>query len=269
MSRLNVPGAQISYKVSGSGPLLILIAGARGDGEVFQPLVPHLISQYRVVTYDRRGFSQSTLDGPQDEEHRLTTDADDVRHLIEHLTDQPAIIFGNSSGAIVALEVMTRFPEHIQTAVAHEPPAVKLLSDAAHWLAVFDGVYGTYRAEGVARAMQQFGSLALGSADRQVMERARREHPETNIMPNAVYWLEHELCQYPRVELDLVALSARAERIVLAGGREAKERVAYQPNIVLAKLLGSEIIDFPGGHLGFMASPAEFAAALLQALRDE
>jgi acetyltransferase/esterase len=269
MSRLSVPGAQISYEVSGSGPLLILIAGARGDGEVFQPLVPHLISQYRVVTYDRRGFSQSMLDGPQDEEHRLTTDADDVRRLIEHLTDQPAIIFGNSSGAIVALEVITRFPEHVQIAVAHEPPAVKLLPDAAHWLAVFDEIYDTYRAEGVARAMQQFGSLALGSTDRQVMERARREHSETNIMPNAVYWLEHELRQYPRVELDLMALTANVERIILVGGHDAKDRVAYQPNMVLAKLLGGEVIDFPGGHLGFMASPAEFAAALLHALGDE
>jgi hypothetical protein len=32
MSTLNVPGAQLSYEVSGSGPLLILIPGARGVG---------------------------------------------------------------------------------------------------------------------------------------------------------------------------------------------------------------------------------------------
>jgi hypothetical protein len=40
---------------------------------------------YTVVTYDRRGFSRSYLEGPQDYEHRLETDADDVRSLIEHL----------------------------------------------------------------------------------------------------------------------------------------------------------------------------------------
>jgi hypothetical protein len=36
MSTLKVPGAQLSYEVSGSGPLLILIPGASGAGEVFR-----------------------------------------------------------------------------------------------------------------------------------------------------------------------------------------------------------------------------------------
>jgi acetyltransferase/esterase len=127
MSILKVPGAQVSYCMNGSGPLLILIPGASGTGESFRPLERQLISHYQVVTYDRRGFSRSTLDGPQDYTNRLTTDADDVRRLIEHVTDQPAIAFGSSSGAIVTLEVLSRFPEHVQLVVAHEPPAATLL----------------------------------------------------------------------------------------------------------------------------------------------
>src|SRR2546429_8720630 len=106
MSPLRVPGAQLFYGVGGEGPLLILIPGARGEGEVSRPLAHALAAQYQVVIYDRRGFSQSSLDGPQDYDHRLDTDADDVRRLIEHLTDQPATVFGSSSGAIVALEVI-------------------------------------------------------------------------------------------------------------------------------------------------------------------
>src|SRR5216684_2188090 len=148
MSTLKVPGAQLFYERSGSGPLLILIPGASGTGESFRPLTPHLISQYQVVTYDRRGFSRSSLDGPQDYDHRLATDADDVRRLIEHLTDQPATVFGNSSGAIVALEVISHSSAQVQTVVANAPPAVSLLPDAAQWLAFFDGVYETYRKEG-------------------------------------------------------------------------------------------------------------------------
>jgi len=226
-------------------------------------------AHYQVVTYDRRGFFRSHLDGPQDYEHRLATDADDVRRLIEHLSDQPATVFGNSSGAIVALEVISHSPVRVRTVVAHEPPAVKLLPDADAWLAFFDGVYDTYRKDEAPKAMHQFGSSALGSADQQVMERARREHPNEDPMPNATYWLEHELRQYPRVELDLAALAAHAERIVLAGGRDAQDQVPYQPNRVLARLLGHDIVNFPGGHLGFLSSPAEFAQALLDALKDD
>src|SRR5262245_16711270 len=97
MSTLKVPGAHLSYEINGDGLLLILIPGTRGEGEVFRPLTYALAAQYQVVTYDRRGFSRSELDGPQDYDHRLATDADDVRRLIEHLTDKPATVFSNSS----------------------------------------------------------------------------------------------------------------------------------------------------------------------------
>ncbi len=40
MSTLKVPGAQLSYEVSGSGLLLILIPGARGEGEPTRSTVP-------------------------------------------------------------------------------------------------------------------------------------------------------------------------------------------------------------------------------------
>src|SRR5712692_10623584 len=225
MSTLKVPGAQLSYEVSDSGPLLILIPGAAGVGEVFRQVARDLSARYQVVTYDRRGFSRSLLDGPQDDDHRLSTDADDVRRLIEHLTDQPATVFGNSSGALVALEVISRFPERLQTAVAHEPPAVKLLPDAAQWLAFFDGIYDTYRKDGISQAMHQFANRTMGSADHQVMERAMREHPNESTLPNVTYWLEHELRQYPRVELDLAALATHAERIVLASGRDSRDHM--------------------------------------------
>src|SRR5712691_7434311 len=148
MSTLKVPSAQLSYEVTGEGPLLILIPGAAGVGEVFRQVVDELAARYQVVTYDRRGFSRSSLDGPQDYDHRLSTDADDVRRLIEHLTDKPATVFGSSSGAMVALEVLIHSPERVQTVVVHEPPTVSLLPDAAKWQAFFDGVYDTYREAG-------------------------------------------------------------------------------------------------------------------------
>ncbi len=268
MSTLKVSDAQLSYEVSGSGPLVILIPGSAGVGEVFRPLVHHLSAQYQVVTYDRRGFSHSSLDGPQNYDQRIETDTDDVRHLIDHLTDQPATVFGNSSGALVALEVISRFPERVQTVVAHEAPAVSLLPDAAKWWAFFDGIYDIYRKDGVPKAMHQFASGTVGSVDHEVIEHAMREHANEYTLLNAAYWMEHELRQYPRVELDLGALAAHAERIMLACGRDSQGQLPSQPNRVLAQKLGLYIVNLPGGHLGFMSSPAEFAKELMNALKD-
>jgi len=59
MSTLKVPGAQLYYEVIGDGPLLIMIPGAAGTGEVFGSLVEPLAERYQVITYDRRGFSRS------------------------------------------------------------------------------------------------------------------------------------------------------------------------------------------------------------------
>ncbi len=266
MSTIAVPGAHLSYEVSGSGPILLLIPGASGTGESFRPLVEHLTAHYQVVTYDRRGFSRSSLDGPQDKEHRLATDADDVRRLLGRLTDQPATVFGSSSGAIVALEVMSCSPERVQTVVAHEPPVVKLLPDAPKWLASFDGVYETYRQQGIPEAMHQFASEVFGGIDHQVLHHAMREHTNEYTLSNATYWMEHELRQYPRVELDLAALAANAERILLACGRDSQNQMTSQPNRVLARQLGREIVTFPGGHLGFLSSPSKFASELLTVL---
>ncbi len=266
MNILKVPGAQLSYEVTGSGPLLILIPGAAGTGEVFRPLAHALISHYQVVIYDRRGFSRSSLDGPQDYDHRLATDADDIRRLIEHLTDQPATVFGNSSGALVALEVLIQHPERVQTVVAHEPPVVSRLSDAAKWWAFFDRIYDSSRKNGIPKAMHQFVSMVVGREEHQVIERAMTQQANEYTRANTAYWMEHELRQYPRIELDRARLAAHARQILLVGGRDAQDKVSYQSSKALARQLGLPLVDVPGGHIGFVTAPAEFAAALIDAL---
>ncbi len=221
-----------------------------------------------MVTYDRRGFSRSHLDGPQDDDQRLACDTDDLRALLTHLGDQPATVFGNSSGAIVALELLSHSPELVRTAVAHEPPAVSLLPDAAAWQAFFDGVYDTYRTSGIPAAMRQFAT-AFSDADRRALHRqAMRPDNSPYREANAIYWMDHELRQYPRVDLDIDALAAHADRLVLAGGRKSRGGLAYRTSEALAAKLGFEILELPGGHFGCVTEPAAFASELLAALAD-
>lgn len=117
-----------------------------------------------------------------------------------------------------------------------------LLPDAACLLAFFDGVYETFREEGIPKAMHQFGSSIPGSDDLQVMEQVMREHTKESTASNTRYWMEHELRQYPRVELDLATLAAHAERIVLAGGHDSQDQMTYQPNRVLAGPLDLNVV---------------------------
>lgn len=133
MSVVEVPGARLHYEARGDGPLLVVVPGASGEGDTYANLADGLSARYRVVIYDRRGYSRSQLHGAQDYAHRLETDADDVRRLIQHLNDEPATIFGNSSGALVALQVLIQQPDVVRKVIAHEPPWVRLLPDGEAW----------------------------------------------------------------------------------------------------------------------------------------
>jgi acetyltransferase/esterase len=101
-----------------------------------------------------------------------------------------------------------------------------------------------------------------------VLEQVRREHPDVSTRDNTRYWLEYELRQYPQATLDLVALAAHAEHMILAGGQDSQNHLPFQPNRVLAGLLDLTVVDFPGGHLGFLSFPAEFAQVLMEILKD-
>lgn len=266
MSILEVPGARLYYETHGSGPLMLMVPGANGVSDGFRMVTEYLAAHYTVVTYDRRGFSRSQLDGPQDYDHRLGTDADDVRRLIEHLSDEPATVFGASSGGVVVLEVLTHHPSVVRTLVPFEPPAVRVLPDGQKWVDFFFRVYDLYRQSGIEPALEKFREQAFAESDRQAMARARDPKKGEYILANATYWFEHELRQYPAVDLDLDALEAHARRIVLVAGRESRGYPAYEVNVELGKKLGRGLIELPGGHVGYVTQPAKFARKFVQSL---
>ena len=69
MSTLNVAGAKLYFDVGSDGQLLIMMPRAAATGEVFRPPVGTRAARYQVVTYDRRGFSRSPLNGAQNDDH--------------------------------------------------------------------------------------------------------------------------------------------------------------------------------------------------------
>jgi acetyltransferase/esterase len=185
--------------------------------------------------------------------------------LIEHLSDEPATVFGTSSGAVVVLAVLTHHPAVVRTLVPYEPAAMRQLPDGQQWVNFCFRVYDLYRQSGLQPALEKFREQLFAESDRQLMARAL-DLRNGEIRANATYWFERELRQYPAVDLDLDALKAQADRIVPAAGRESRGYPAYEVNVELGKKLGRDVIELPGGHAGYVAHPAEFAHELVQAL---
>jgi pimeloyl-ACP methyl ester carboxylesterase len=83
-----------------------------------------------VVTYDPRGLNRSTRkDGRVD--HAPGIQVADVHAVVEALGAGPGEMFASSGGAATALAPVAAFPDDVTTLVAHEPPLIPVLPDAA------------------------------------------------------------------------------------------------------------------------------------------
>ncbi|GAA3038545.1 alpha/beta fold hydrolase [Streptosporangium longisporum] len=270
---LAVPGATLYHEVRGSGPPLLLVPTGNGDAGPYEPMAEALAGRYTVITYDRRGFSRSRADEPVDDARRVDTDADDAHRLLTHLAGGPAHVMGGSSGAITALHLLARHPAAVRTLVAHEPPLASVLPDSERWLRFYADLYEIYRRDGAQTAMRFFRDRA-GMAEPTRPPREFQPSPErleamlTRIRTNQVFWFEHEILPYPAFTLDVAALETVTDRLVLAGGSTSREHFPYRPNTVLAGRLGLPVVDFPGGHVGYVTHPIEFADMLIHILGD-
>ncbi|NJP94529.1 alpha/beta hydrolase [Nonomuraea sp. FMUSA5-5] len=167
VGHLRVDGATIRYEVRGSGPLLLLIPGGTGGAAAFDGVADDLAGAHTVVSYDPRGLSRSPLDDPEAPQ-TVAQQADDAFRLLELLAPgAPARVAGCSSGAIAALHLLATHPERIERVVAHEPPVVEVLPDAAVHRAMLARVADTLHREGLmpAAAMFAAGLAAEASKD--------------------------------------------------------------------------------------------------------
>ncbi len=111
-------GTAIAFEQQGAGPVVVLVGGAfmaRGDSAGLAGL---LAERFTVVTYDRRGRGDSG-DSPAYDVQREVEDLDAV---IAHAGGE-AMLFGMSSGAVLALEAAARGSAVTRLAL-YEPPFI-------------------------------------------------------------------------------------------------------------------------------------------------
>ncbi|MET9486627.1 alpha/beta hydrolase [Nocardia sp. NPDC006630] len=267
---LDVPGARLRYEVRGDGPPLVLLHGNTGDGDVFQFLAAPLAQRYTVITYDARGNSRSALTidnpGPQPVRER----ADDALAIIDALTDEPPCVFGNSGGAITALDLLSRYPDRVRLVIAHEPPMFTVLPDAADHAAFFADVHATFLREGTDAAFEKFGA-GIGI-------RAQNRSAEPTQLPPAIgemrarmhanlpFFLGSEMLDVVGYQPDVPALAKSADRLIFGIGADSRAFRPALPALEFAPTINAELVEFPGDHAGYLGSAEPFVTTLLNVL---
>lgn len=270
MTSLRVNGATLHYEVRGQGPLLLLIPGGAGGAASLDGIADGLAAEYTVATYDPRGMSRSTLDDPGAEQ-RVAEHADDAFRLLELLSpDEPARVFGASSGAIAALHLLAARPERVERLVAHEPPVVEVLPDAPEHRAFIGRVQQAFHTEGLMPAMALFaaGLKANTTAPKTEIKlppQAAARAEQT--MANLPYFIGRIVPAFMSYTPDVHRLQSLSDRLVLAAGQDSHGELPYRAAAFLADHLGTDLLHFPGGHTGTTTHPAEFAETLRKAFR--
>jgi pimeloyl-ACP methyl ester carboxylesterase len=246
-----IPGGSLYYRTQGQGPLLILIGGGPANADSLSALAAELERDHTVISYDRRGYSRSQLDD-RDAPVSIEEHAGDVRLILSDLGLGPAMVFGSSIGAVIALGLATSWPDAVARLVVHEPPLGQLLTGADR--AAFDddgdeeqdpgtALNALAGAIGVQRGQGGGGGGTARAGDIELL--VRRDMPAVG-----------------RYHLDVDRLAPLNGRIAVTGGRDSRDFYPYRCAERLAETLGVPLTELPGHHAGMIQHPAEFAAGL-------
>lgn len=110
----DVNGQHIRYEdTGGEAPAVLLSHGFLMDHRMFDAQVAALRDEFRVVTWDERGFGETPATGP----FTYWDSADDAMALASHLGIERAALGGMSQGGYLSLRAALRYPHRVRALV--------------------------------------------------------------------------------------------------------------------------------------------------------
>ncbi len=263
---VKVNGAELYYQIRGAGPTVLMIHGTGLDSGCYDELAVQLASDFKVLTYDRRGYSRSPRPSGWDKTS-IEEQADDAAWLLKATGNAPAIVFGSSSGTLIALDLVLRHPDVVRGAVLHEPSVYTCLPQdfVQEQFAAVNPVIEQAMASGGPRAAHRalYGALAGDGGFESLVDAERRER-----------WLTHSEFmfgyEFPKMILgyrpDPAAIAAVKAPVKVMRAAETLpiNRAAAE---WLASQLKTELVVATGAHLAYCMKPQEFAEELRRVLK--
>jgi pimeloyl-ACP methyl ester carboxylesterase len=218
-----------------------------------------------VLTYDPRGLGRSTRsDGRV--ENSPDVQASDLHALIEALGAGPVEMFASSGGAATALALVAAYPDDVLTLVAHEPPLIPVLPDAAEAERARAGVRDAYEAGGSGAGMAAFMVMASWRGEytdeffaQPAPDPAGFGMPTEDDGSRDDPLLSDRSWAISSYRPDVDALTAAPTRVVIAVGEESEGTFTGRTSVATADLLGQAATVFPSHHGGFVGGDSPYS----------
>lgn len=232
-----------------------------------------------VITYDPRGIGRSVRrDGRVD--HAPEVQAEDIHAVVEALGAGPVEMFASSGGAVTALALVAAYPADVVTLVAHEPPLIPMLPDAAAAERARAAVREVYEAKGFGAGMAAFLAMTSWQGEytdeyfaQPAPDPAQFGMPTEDDGSRDDPLLSDRSWAVSGYRPDVAAVTAAPTRVVIAVGEETGNTFTGRTAVATAELLGRRASVFPSHHGGFLddefgyaGQPDAFARRLREVL---
>jgi pimeloyl-ACP methyl ester carboxylesterase len=267
--RARVNDVELSYEDTGRGDPLVLVHGSWVGQDTWDFVRPGLAESHRVVSYDRRGHSES--ERPAEQGPRSGQE-DDLAALIEALDCAPAHVAANSFGGSIALGLAARRPELFRTLIVHEPPLIATIADDPELKPLMDDFAAKRQRvderleagdfPGGARLFVE--EIAIGPG---MWELVPEEVRETMIANAPAYRADQRDSQW--ASIDTAGLAGFSAPTLLTHGEQSPpwfEKIAAKLAASMPSAQWRELAE--AGHLPHLTNPGEYVATVSRFIRE-
>lgn len=255
-----VNGTRLYYELEGEGQPLVLIHGFGTNTSLWDPQLPALVPNCRVLRYDMRGFGQSA---PESGPHRS---AEDLAALLDHLNLPAAHLAGLSLGGQVAIHFAIQFPERTLSVTAADA-MVRGVATMEQFSASLKALWQTANSEGIDAAKVLWTRHPL--FEPALRDPALAQRITEMLAPyDGYHWL-HGDTQIPLEPPAAERLhEITAPTLVLVGELDLPEFLDMSDALAQRIPRARKVVLRGTGHVSNMEAPIAFNTAVLDFLGD-
>lgn len=246
-------GTPIAFARTGNGPPLVLVPGGgandhtRWDAGGVRPAFSERCTVYAI---DGRGLGES---GDTDE-YELEREFEDVAAVVESI-DEPAVMLGHSSGALVALEAALR-TDNLRKLILYEPPLqvgdhdIDVEEEVAEMEALLDE--GQHE-QVLILFLREVADIPPDEID------ALREAPNWQRRVEGAYTIPRAIEGVSEYEFDPTRFAGLTTPTLLLEGSESPTFLHTAMEVLGETLPNSRIVTFEGhGHVAMLTATEQF-----------
>lgn len=252
-------GARLYWRQDGAAdkPALVLLTSIGTDLSLYDPVVPLLTPDFRVIRMDTRGHGAS--DAPAGD-YSLDLLADDVLAVMDAAGAGKASVCGTSLGGMIAMSLALKAPERVEALIlACTSPAM----DPSVW----DQRLALIRAQGM-------GAIVEAVMGRFFSDAFRAQHPEVveTVRAGMLAQSVEGYAGCGAAIRDMALLNQlpaiTAPSLVVTGAKDLATPYAGHGEKIVAAVPGARHIEIGGAHLPSLEAPAALAGAVRDFVRE-